>query len=263
MMRLDSLFVIFLFIGAFLVKSEYRADVNVAGDVVTSKYRQNILQTHKWPEVWPYNEIDLARQDEQQDSLFYKDPRYVYHIDSSAVAALTEYYSEVFQFGDTVLDICSSWVSHFPREIALNEACGVGLNANELAANSQLNSFVVRDLNEHPQLPYPDSKFDIVTCVVSIDYLIHPLEIMAEIHRVLKPGGLAVISQSNRYYPTKAVNVWHSTGDLGHLQLIGAYFHFAQGFEQLQAFDISPYPGKTDPMFIVQARKSRIDTDRY
>lgn len=39
----------------------------------------------------------------------------VYHIDDAAVAALTEYYGKHFKDGEDVLDICSSWVSHFPK----------------------------------------------------------------------------------------------------------------------------------------------------
>jgi hypothetical protein len=40
------------------------------------------------------------------------------------------------------------------------------------------------------------------------------------------------------------------------LAQVGSYFHFTPGFDEPEAFDISPHPGKTDPMYIVQARKS-------
>ena len=33
------------------------------------------------------------------------------------------------------------------------------------------------DLNAVPKLPYPDGSFDVVTCVVSFDYLTRPLEV--------------------------------------------------------------------------------------
>jgi SAM-dependent methyltransferase len=179
----------------------------------------------------------------------------VYHIDDAAVAALTKYYQGVFIPGSTVLDICSSWVSHFP-DVFLSEACGLGLNKAELSENKQLSNFIDKDLNVDPTLPYPDNKFDIVTCVVSVDYLTHPLEVFKEIHRVLKPGGVAVVSQSNRFFPTKAVNMWLYADDLTRLRIIGSYFHFAGGFEGLAGFDISPNPGRSDPLYIVQAFKS-------
>merc|ERR1712086_625534 len=78
---------------------------------------------------------------------------------------------------------------------------------------------------------------------------------MKEVQRVLKPGGLAVMSFSNRCFPTKAVSVWTATGDLDHIWIVGSYFHFAGGFARLAAEDISPKPGKTDPMYVVFARK--------
>lgn len=36
--------------------------------------------------------------------------------------------------------------------------------------------------NVNPTLPYEDSSFDVVTCVVSIDYLIKPIEILKEVN---------------------------------------------------------------------------------
>ena len=45
------------------------------------------------------------------------------------------------------------------------------MNERELRANTQLTEFTQRDLNKVPQLPYKDRSFDVVTCVVSIDYL--------------------------------------------------------------------------------------------
>ena len=43
------------------------------------------------------------------------------------------------------------------------------------------------DLNAKPKLPFADGSFDVVTCVVSVDYLNKPKEVMAEVARVLKP----------------------------------------------------------------------------
>jgi ubiquinone/menaquinone biosynthesis C-methylase UbiE len=77
------------------------------------------------------------------------------------------------------------------------------MNEKELAANSQASEYVVHDLNLEPALPFPDDSFDIVTNAVSVDYLNKPLEVFQEIHRVLKPGGVAYMSFSNRCFPTK------------------------------------------------------------
>lgn len=109
-----------------------------------------------------------------------------------------------------------------------------------------------------PTLPFCDESFDVVTCVVSVDYLIRPLEVFAEIARVLKPGGTCIMSMSNRCFPTKAVSIWLETGDAGHVFIVGAYFRYGSPlFEPPKAVDISPNPGRSDPMFIVQAAKKK------
>lgn len=79
----------------------------------------------------------------------------------------------------------------------------MGLNADELKRNPVLTEYSVKDLNVDPNLPYEDNSFDTITNVVSVDYLSKPFEIFKEMHRVLKPGGRAIMSFSNRCFPTK------------------------------------------------------------
>lgn len=58
--------------------------------------------------------------------------------------ALTKYYKEIFFDGASVLDICSSWVSHFPKDVKLGRTAGIGMNEFELSKNQQLKEFVVQ-----------------------------------------------------------------------------------------------------------------------
>ena len=74
------------------------------------------------------------------------------------------------------------------------------MNDAELAANKQLSSYDVHDLNSNPVLPYEDESFDVITNVVSVDYLAKPLQLFEEMHRVMKPSGLAIMSFSNRMF---------------------------------------------------------------
>lgn len=43
------------------------------------------------------------------------------------------------------------------------------------------------------KLPFPDASFDIVTCKHTLEHIDHPLDGLAEIRRVLRPGGVAFL----------------------------------------------------------------------
>jgi len=230
--------------------------LSASGSSSTDNLNEKVLQNPKWPPSWPYSDEDFSRMDESDDSVFYESPRLVYHIDDPAVGALTEYYKENIKDGEDVLDICSSWVSHYPKHFKGGNVVGLGMNEYELSQNKQLSSFVVKDLNEDPVFPFDDSSFDKVTCVVSVDYLNKPKEIFNEIGRVLRPGGTCLLSMSNRCFPTKAFRIWLNTNDLEHIFIVGSFFQYTGLFGPPSCDDISPNPGRSDPLFIIKATKN-------
>src|SRR5262249_45953197 len=96
----------------------------------------------------------FQRMDETPDADFYREPRFVTHIDDATIAALTPIYRELIPPGAAVLDLMSSWVSHLPDEVTSERVAGLGMNREELAGNRRLTDFVVHDLNVVGELPY-------------------------------------------------------------------------------------------------------------
>jgi len=196
--------------------------------------------------------VAYTREDESPDDRFYSFPRRVVHIDDGAIAALGRLYAEVLPTGGRLLDLMSSWRSHLPSGVTAREVVGLGLNADEMADNPQLTSHVVHDVNRHPRLPFGAGEFDGAMCAVSIQYVIHPVQLFQEIRRVLRPGSPFVVSFSNRCFPTKAVAVWLGTTDAQHLTLVRAYFEAGGGWTDVRDEDRSP--GGGDPLYAVWAR---------
>ena len=52
---------------------------------------------------------------------------------------------------------------------------------------------------------------------MSIQYLVRPAEVFAELRRVLRPGGVSVVAMSHRCFPTKAVRAFHELPAEGRL----------------------------------------------
>jgi ubiquinone/menaquinone biosynthesis C-methylase UbiE len=77
------------------------------------------------------------------------------------------------------------------------------MNEAEFARNSLLTDYELKDLDTDPTPPYEDNAFDVITNAVSVDCLNKPLEVVKEMHRVLLPGGTAMMSFANRCFPTK------------------------------------------------------------
>lgn len=193
------------------------------------------------------------RADESGDDRFYAVDRLLTHIDDGAIAAVTELYDELGLSGD-VLDLCSSWVSHFRTPPA--RLVALGMNPTELDANDAASEWLVHDLNTDPELPFDDASFDAVTCCVSVDYLTKPLEVFADVARVLRPDGVFVCTFSNRCFPTKAIRGWLSTDDEGHCAIVSAYFELTEGFTEPTVQLRNPgAPG--DPLHAVWARAER------
>ena len=119
-------------------------------------------------------------------------------------------------------------------------------------------------LNADPKLPLADQSFEAILVAVSVQYLQYPEAVFAEIQRVLTPGGICIVSFSNRMFYQKAIAAWRDSTDTEHLQLVQHYFRQTPGFDQptvvaqrsdqpllLQMLGL----GHRDPFYAVYARK--------
>lgn len=65
---------------------------------------------------------------------------------------------------------------------------------------------------------------------VSVQYLQYPDAVFSEIHRILKPGGIAIISFSNRMFFQKAIAAWREGTEASRVELVKGYFQSISGF---------------------------------
>ncbi len=168
--------------------------------------------------------------DDTDDKLFYELPRFVTHVDRGFIQQLTDLYRQRLQPNTRIFDMMSSWVSHLPEEIQFSHVEGHGLNTEELAGNPRFDHYFIQNLNENPKFPLEDQEFDAVLNCVSVQYLQYPEAIFSEIHRILKPGGIAIISFSNRMFYQKAIQIWRDSNEPSRVKLVQGYFLSVSGF---------------------------------
>lgn len=202
--------------------------------------------------------------DETDDALFYDYPRFVTHVDDGFIQQLTDLYRERLKPDTRILDMMSSWVSHLPEEITFAHVEGHGMNAEELARNPRLNHYFVQNLNQNQLLPLPDQSFDAVLNAVSVQYLQRPEAVFAEIYRILKPGGLAIVSFSNRMFFQKAIQAWVEASEPQRVELVKRYFEQIPGFGKIETIarqpSVPPFlqmlgMGGGDPFYAVMAER--------
>ena len=196
-----------------------------------------------------FNSDAFSREDEHSDSRFYSEPRYVQHIDDTAIEMVRNTYGRFLKDDMRVLDLMSSWKSHLPENTSFQRLVGLGLNERELKKNPRLSESIVQDLNLNSVLPFESNSFDAVVCTVSIEYLIDPLAVSAEVSRVLRPDGYFIVTFSNRWFPTKAIKIWKELHEFERMGMVLEYFIRSGGFKDLQTYSIRGLPRPHDDKY--------------
>ena len=141
---------------------------------------------------------------------------------------------------------------------------GLGLNAPELAANPILSTLLLQNLNTSPTLPASLFPLSATVCVVSIDYLTQPLQVLSSLRERTVEGGSVHLVVSNRCFPTKVVERWLRIGEEERLRMVGDYLWWSgwRGVEIVEVCDgrgrgggLMGVFGGVDPLWVVRAVK--------
>jgi SAM-dependent methyltransferase len=106
----------------------------------------------------------------------------------------------------TVLDV-GCGIGHSYEELAPRESVGVDVDGAALAG--QQRETHVADMRE---LPFPDGRFGSVVSIQSIEHVPDPERVLAEVRRVLAPGGRAIFVTPNRLTfgrPDEIIDPYH------------------------------------------------------
>lgn len=218
--------------------------------------------------TFPYSTYDMTPMDPGDDTSFYSQARFVTHIDDNAIQTLRQYYATALPKKGRILDFCSSWISHYPDELeaAKNagelEILGTGMNKAELSQNPVLSAWALQDLNEDPsvKLPIVEGKeigeLDASTCVVSIDYLTKPVEVLRSIREQTKKDGTVHLVISNRCFPTKVVGRWLKINEEERLEMVGDYLWWS-GWKEIEIVTVVAKSWMHDPLWVVRGRNKQ------
>ena len=192
------------------------------------------------PKFFLLTDAERARIDETDDSIFWGKPRMVVHTDLQFALRLEKLYRERIPLGSSVLDLGASCATFLP-DMPFARVVGLGMNMEEMEANEVLTERVLQDLNACCSLPFPDESFDAVICSSTLHYLRNPEAVLAEVRRILRPAGVVIISFSDRFMDSKAIDAWRSRGTIARCDLIAECLSAAGGMTPPQRFlEMSP-----------------------
>jgi ubiquinone/menaquinone biosynthesis C-methylase UbiE len=162
---------------------------------------------------------------------------------------VADHYDEVAPFYDLRYDtscgrvyhrhICRHMLDWVPRgKLLLDLGCGTGLfmrrygDLGGTAVGLDISRGMVGAAREQGRwfdylvgtaevLPFRQSTFEVVSCVLAFSYLEHPAWMLREAYRVLKPGGILAVSTLSRSVITSLVPAIYRLGEKMEIDRIG------------------------------------------
>jgi ubiquinone/menaquinone biosynthesis C-methylase UbiE len=80
----------------------------------------------------------------------------------------------------------------YAERVGTQRVHGVDMAGTEAARRKGVEA-IAFDLNSGAALPYPDASFEVVVCIETLEHVLPTDRLLAEIHRVMKPGGTGII----------------------------------------------------------------------
>ncbi|MBW9269184.1 MAG: class I SAM-dependent methyltransferase [Candidatus Thiodiazotropha sp. (ex. Lucinisca nassula)] len=196
----------------------------------------------------------LTRMDDRADHAFYATPRLIQHLDAMARRQLNALYRRLIPPQAEALDLMASFDSHL-QGTDLGKLHLLGMNQQELSKNRLAETRITQDLNQNPILPFDSDSLDAILCTAAIEYLTKPADVLAETLRVLRPGGILVISFSNRWFPTKAIRIWSELHEVERLGMVTQWLR-QSGYTNLNTFSARGWPRPYDDIYAGQTPHS-------
>ncbi len=184
----------------------------------------------------------FVREDETADGEFDSKSRQFSLLDRQAVENVRKVYGQLLQDGMDVLDLMAGSDSYLPEGLKPGSVTGLGLGRKDMDANKMLGKRLVHNLNEEPRLPLEDKGFDAVICTAAVEYLVKPFEIFEEVGRILRPGGIFVLTFSDHWFEPKAIRIWSELHQFERMGLVCQFFVSSDEFGDLNTFSERGWP---------------------
>lgn len=115
--------------------------------------------------------------------------------------------------GKAVLDVAcgtGGWLAYI-RELGASTIAGIDLSTRAIDACRQRLPEGEFHCGPAEMLPFPSAAFDVVTCMGSLEHFLDKPAALAEMRRVLRPGGCIVLLVPNAGFLTRRLGLYGGT----------------------------------------------------